>query len=729
MGRCTVIRWAFAAGLVCCCGCAGFRSWTPFAASQPVDSSKSTASTDGRNPFKAADKTASKDDSTASKDGDATASDEGSADAKGGSKTNSGDRAKLATLDPDLQKLVVEELKHESPAERDRLLNQWMKFDAGFIKDLAETHRAAREVAENKQRPSLELTSTNSSTDFDAPARDDANGSPKTAAGAKSSGNSAATGRGAGGALGSVNPWDDFADTKSANNAGNAPNTATPIGTSAMNTGSPAITRTASSDAGKVSGGDLFEPINTNAPSDRPISIVPRTQPGSSGGRVARSDTTNQDSSGRKTSGGPTSGRLNAVDSNDPFAAIVANDAGVTKGPFPSRSATSARNADGTAGSDGPSIQPGLDVPANIVSNLPRPTKGSRTAADSTAGGPDTAGVSLAGIVPAGAGAAQTGTGNPSDSAQPVRLGAPTDVPPVSTSEIFPETPAAGPSAGTKPATASPSPSAPQPSTLAKIGDRILKGITPSQISAARNALPLKWRDELQKIVAVAASEAAQTSPGTTDAEKLAYIEKQVHLRMIYILAGQPAKSLEPIPGLDQTDQEFWQNVFWGVSNYFDKAAVADPGDRATQTIAQLRTAVRQLQEKSKLELRNVAFCQKISSYGNYERFKRDEFTAGQPVMVYAELENFKSEATADGPYRTALKSTIEIFDSRGQLVESKPFNTDTDYCSVPRRDYYISYELSIPQRIGLGPHTLKLTVEDEISQKLATYSVNFTVK
>lgn len=727
MGRCTVIRWAFAAGLVCCCGCAGFRSWNPFAASQPADSSKSTASTDGRNPFKAADKTASKDDSTTSnKDGDATASDDGSDDAKSGSKANAGDRAKLAALDPDLQKLVVAELKHEPPAERDRLLNQWMKFDPGFIKDLAETHRAAREIAENKQHPSVQLTSTNSSSDFDAPARGDATDSPKTAGRAKNPGNSPATGKGTSSALGSVSPWDDFADSKAVNSP---PNTATPIGTSAMNNGSPAITRTASSDAGKVSGGDLFEPINTSPSSDRPISIVPRTQPGSSGNKLAKSDTANQDSSGRKTSGGPTSGRLNPADSNDPFAAIVANDAGVTKGPFPSPSATPARNADGAAGSDGPSIQPGLDVPANIVSNLPRSTKGSSPAADPTAGGPDTAGVSLAGIVPVGAGAAQTGPANPSDSSQPVRLGAPTDVPPVSTSEIFPETPAAGPSAGTKPAATSASPSAQQPSTLAKIGDRILKGITPSQISAARNALPLKWRDELQKVVAVAASEAAQTSPGTTDAEKLAYIEKQVQLKMMYILAGQPAKSIEPIPGLDQADQEFWQNVFWGVANYFDKAAVADPSDRATQTIAQLRTAVHHLQEKSKLELRNVAFCQKISSYGNYERFKRDEFTAGQPVMVYAELENFKSEATADGPYRTALKSTIEIFDSRGQLVESKPFNTDTDYCSVPRRDYYISYELSIPQRIGMGPHTLKLTVEDEISQKLATYSVNFTVK
>jgi hypothetical protein len=198
---------------------------------------------------------------------------------------------------------------------------------------------------------------------------------------------------------------------------------------------------------------------------------------------------------------------------------------------------------------------------------------------------------------------------------------------------------------------------------------------------------------------------------------------------MLYLLSGQPAKSLEPISGLDAADQEFWQQVFWGLSNYFDKTAMADPSDRATQTIAQLRTAVQRLKEKSKLELRNVAFCQKISSYGNYERVKRDEFTPGQSVLLYAEVENFKSEPTTEGPFRTMLKSTIEIFDSQGGMVVRMPFQAPDDLCANQRRDYYNTYEFAIPQRIGMGPHTLKLTVEDQISHKIATYTVNFTVK
>jgi hypothetical protein len=61
--------------------------------------------------------------------------------------------------------------------------------------------------------------------------------------------------------------------------------------------------------------------------------------------------------------------------------------------------------------------------------------------------------------------------------------------------------------------------------------------------------------------------------------------------------------------------------------------------------------------------------------------------------------------------------------------VQSMPFAPTEDACGNPRRDYYNSYEFQIPQKIALGPHTLKLTVEDQLSQKVATYTVNFTVK
>jgi hypothetical protein len=238
-----------------------------------------------------------------------------------------------------------------------------------------------------------------------------------------------------------------------------------------------------------------------------------------------------------------------------------------------------------------------------------------------------------------------------------------------------------------------------------------------------------KWNEDLQRLITSAAADVAQTGPGTTDLERQSYIEKHVYLRMLFLMAGQHVRAMEPIPGIEAADQEFWQQVFWGISSYFDTAAIPDPLDRATQTTLQLRGALSRLQEKARLDLRNVNFCHKISSFGNYERFQRDEFSPGQPVLIYAEVGNFKSEQSADGPFRTLLKSTIEIYNSRNELIQSMPFPVTEDLCQNQRRDYFHSYELTIPQNVGIGPHVMKLTVEDQISQKVATYSLNFSVK
>jgi hypothetical protein len=240
-----------------------------------------------------------------------------------------------------------------------------------------------------------------------------------------------------------------------------------------------------------------------------------------------------------------------------------------------------------------------------------------------------------------------------------------------------------------------------------------------------------KSREELQRLISVAEAGIARTPAGTTPEQKLHYVRTHVHLRMLYLLAGQQERALESIPGIDAADQEFWQQLFWGVANYFDDRAMPNANDRATQAIAQLRSAIQRLQENAKLEISNVNFCHKISSFGSYERFPRDEFSPAQPVLVYAEVTNFKSEPSADGQFRTILRSTIEIFraGANGELVERFEFPATEDLCRNYRRDYFHSYEFSMPQRISLGPHVLKLTVEDQLSQKVASYTLNFTVK
>lgn len=256
-------------------------------------------------------------------------------------------------------------------------------------------------------------------------------------------------------------------------------------------------------------------------------------------------------------------------------------------------------------------------------------------------------------------------------------------------------------------------------------------GAPPSRLGQNGSDGPTTWEQALHRAISEVEAEVAHLSPGSSPEERHEYVTRHVALRMLYFVAGEQERALQAVPYIEPADQEFWQQMFWAIANYFDSKGMPDSSDRATQTVTQLKLAVQRLQEKAQLQLRNVTFCHKISSYGNYERFNRDEFSPGQPVLLYAEVDNFKSEPTADGQYRTILKSTIEIYKAgpNGDLVYREPFAATEDLCRNYRRDYFHSYEFSIPQRIALGPHVLKLTVEDQLSRKLATYSLNFTVK
>jgi hypothetical protein len=238
-------------------------------------------------------------------------------------------------------------------------------------------------------------------------------------------------------------------------------------------------------------------------------------------------------------------------------------------------------------------------------------------------------------------------------------------------------------------------------------------------------------REQLARYISMVEAEAFELPPGESEPDKLAYIEKQVHLRMLYLMSGQQERALQAIPGLDPADQEFWQQTFWGLTNYFDTASIPSSPDRAAQTVAQMTNAVLRLQEKARLELRNVAFCHKISSFGNYEKYPRDEFSPGQEVLLYAEVANIHSEPISDGKFRTNLKSTLEIYrhGPQGELIERIDLPETVDVCRTHRRDYFHSYQFTIPAKLALGPHVLKLSVEDQLSRRVGTYTLNFMVK
>lgn len=237
--------------------------------------------------------------------------------------------------------------------------------------------------------------------------------------------------------------------------------------------------------------------------------------------------------------------------------------------------------------------------------------------------------------------------------------------------------------------------------------------------------------DELRRVITLFEAEAlAQVPDGTPDQQR-DYVRRHIHLRLLQLVAGQTSEAQKPIPGIDPVDQEFWNSVLWGIDTYFDRARVPDPAERTALTAAQFQAAARHLQATARLELKNVAFCHRIDGFGTFERFPRDEFEAGVPVLIYSEVRNFGSEPVADGHFRTVLKSTVEIvrLSQQNAAVERLSFEPTEDLSRSPRTDFYNSYKIQLPATLTPGPYLLRLMVEDEMTGKTASQTLQFSIR
>jgi len=267
----------------------------------------------------------------------------------------------------------------------------------------------------------------------------------------------------------------------------------------------------------------------------------------------------------------------------------------------------------------------------------------------------------------------------------------------------------------------SPPPPQPQRSPSQSSVPQPPPGSPPSQTRPGPPTPPADWQAQ----VASVAESLRASLPGTPQSPD--DVAEHARLRMLYLLAGQRNEALLPIPSLAPPLQQFWLKELYGLATYLDAGRNPDDARRAAEAKQVLGEALGRLGETAPLVVRNLAFCTEVQSYGCLERFPKYEFTPGQEVLLYAELENYATEQTPQG-FHTSMRSSYQIFDSRGQRVAEQDFPVTEEHCQNARRDFFIGYHLRLPKRIYNGRHTLKLTVEDLKSQKIGESSIEFTI-
>jgi hypothetical protein len=201
----------------------------------------------------------------------------------------------------------------------------------------------------------------------------------------------------------------------------------------------------------------------------------------------------------------------------------------------------------------------------------------------------------------------------------------------------------------------------------------------------------------------------------------------QALLRVLYAVAGRRDDALRPIAELSEAEREFWASEMRGLSEYLDTRQTASPDRRAAEAARWFRDAAGRLAELGALDVRNLAFCTEVHSFGSLVRFPKNEFSPGDEVLLYAEIENFASQSTQAG-YRTALKARFELFQGAGRVHEQE-LPTAEETCERKRRDFFVSYRLRLPAGLKPGEHTLQLTIDDTLGRKTATRSIALRIK
>ena len=204
-------------------------------------------------------------------------------------------------------------------------------------------------------------------------------------------------------------------------------------------------------------------------------------------------------------------------------------------------------------------------------------------------------------------------------------------------------------------------------------------------------------------------------------------IHQHMRLRMLYLLAGRQEDAFQPIPGATPVQQDFWSKQLFAMATYLDNQTQPDSKRRSAAALAHLDEARGKLSELATLQIRNLEFVSSVDGYGAYEPLKQTSFQPGEQVILYAEVENYRSESTETG-YVTSLSTSYQVVDNNGKRVDGGQFPDVVDRCKNRRRDFHIQYGIALPTRIYPESYRLELIVTDNQSGKIGQATLPFTI-
>jgi hypothetical protein len=200
----------------------------------------------------------------------------------------------------------------------------------------------------------------------------------------------------------------------------------------------------------------------------------------------------------------------------------------------------------------------------------------------------------------------------------------------------------------------------------------------------------------------------------------------QLRLRMLYLATGQDEKAAAPVAGVSKEMADMLAGLMDVVQASRD--AAANPDTRADALLEALDSYREQVKRHADLRVPTVALCTAADSFGVYKPFPPDELVAGKQVVVYCEIENFTSQKTPEGSYRTRLASQVEILDADGRSVATLSRKQFEDLSRNQRDDFFLGEVVDLPTSLAPGEYTLRVMIEDRGSGRFSSGSTRFTI-
>lgn len=271
-----------------------------------------------------------------------------------------------------------------------------------------------------------------------------------------------------------------------------------------------------------------------------------------------------------------------------------------------------------------------------------------------------------------------------------------------------------------EPATTTPTPATAVPAAATLPAAPAAPAVLPANANVRSS--PGDWQFHLAAAIGALEAQAATTTDAATAAAD------QSRLGLLYIAAGRRDDALRPVSAIAPEQQEFWSKELTGLAVYLEGVSAGQPAGRSAEAAAHLEAAQNALRERAELVVHNLAFCTEVTSYGVYQPFASTQFKPGQEVLLYAEIENLKSDHRTDGFY-TALESSYEIVDAQAKSMDTRSFGVTQETCRNQRRDFFIRYQFFLPKTLADGAYTLKLQIKDSLGQKVGQATIQLSIK